>query len=66
MENLVEKTLKNKRYKAIEKISHETEMRIKSWFIETAIYFFPLLLVLAAWFIYSNIKKCDDAVWAKL
>lgn len=57
MDNLVEKTLKNKRYKAIEKITHETDMRIKSFAIETAIYFSPLLLVIGGWFVYANVQN---------
>ena len=54
--NLIEKSFANKRYKAIEKISHETEMRAKSWAIEQAIYFSPFLITFIGWYMYATIR----------
>ncbi|WP_331775015.1 type IV secretory system conjugative DNA transfer family protein [Sulfurospirillum sp. 1612] len=55
--NIIEKSLENKRYKAIEKISHETDMRIKSWMIQEGIYFAPMLFLVAGWWFYITIKN---------
>jgi type IV secretory pathway TraG/TraD family ATPase VirD4 len=57
--NFIEKNLESKRYKAIEKISHETEMRIKSWAIENAVIFFPFLLSVIGWFLYATITNAS-------
>ncbi len=53
--NFAEKNFSNKRYKAIEKISHETDMRLKSWAIENGIYFSPLLFAFLAWYVFATI-----------
>jgi len=53
--NLIQKSLQNKRYKAIEKISHESEMRLKSWAIENSIYSSPFWITILGWYMYVTI-----------
>lgn len=56
-DNVVNKFLKNKRYRAVETATSETEMRIKSFVIENAIYCFPLVLSIVGWYFYATLKN---------
>ena len=56
-DNFVNKFLKNKRYRAVETATSETEMRIKSFVIENAIYCFPLVLSIVGWYFYATFKN---------
>jgi hypothetical protein len=51
--NFAEEIRQKKRYKAIEKKSHELEMEIKSWAIENSIYHLPLLASIVGWITYG-------------
>ena len=52
MKNLIKKALNSNRYRALEKIEHETQMRLKGWTIEQSIYLFPLFLFVGGYFFY--------------
>ena len=58
-ENWAEAVRGKKRYKAIEKKSHELEMEVKSWAIENSLYFSPIIIAIIGWFLYGMMKEVD-------
>ena len=58
-ENFAEGIRQKKRYKAVEKKSHEIEMEMKSWAIEKSLYYSPLLIAVMGWFVYGIIREMD-------
>lgn len=56
-ENIVDNFVQDKRYKALEKITHESQMRIKSYMIENAIYFSPIILTIVGWFMWATFRN---------
>ncbi|WOE70134.1 type IV secretion system DNA-binding domain-containing protein [Hydrogenimonas thermophila] len=49
----LDRSLDNNRYRAMEKIEHETQMRLKAFAIENGVYLAPLLVLNFAYFIYA-------------
>lgn len=45
--------VRNTRYRAIEKIQHETEMRAKAWLTENMLYIAPFFIILGGYFFYG-------------
>lgn len=58
-ENFAEGIRQKKRYKAVEKKSHEIEMEMKSWAIENSLYYSPLIIAVMGWFIYGLINEMN-------
>ncbi len=56
MKKIVQETLNDKRYRALEKIEHETQMRLKGYAIEQSIYFMPFLLIVGGYMLYWLIE----------
>ena len=48
---------KDKRYRAIETATSESEMRLKSFLIENAVYYFPLIASILGWYLYATMKN---------
>jgi len=55
LQNSMEKEVDNKNYRGWEKLEHETQMRVKAFFIEQGIYYSPAIAILSLFFTYGLI-----------
>jgi hypothetical protein len=59
LEEFIKKSTSSTRYRAWEKLEHETNMRLKAFFIENAVYLAPFFILNSIYFIYGLIKEAS-------
>ncbi len=57
IENFIQNSTSSNRYRAWEKLEHETNMRLKAFFIENAVYLAPFFILNIGYFVYGLIQE---------
>jgi hypothetical protein len=59
LEEIIKNSTSSNRYKAWEKLEHETNMRLKAFFIENGVYLAPFFILNVGYFTYGLIKEAS-------
>jgi len=57
IENFIQNSTSSNRYRAWEKLEHETNMRLKAFFIENAVYLAPFFILNVGYFAYGLMQE---------
>ncbi len=57
LEDFIQKSTSSNRYRAWEKLEHETNMRIKAFFIENGVYLAPFFVLNVGYFVYGLMQE---------